>query len=90
MKTIVKYQCEFCNFQSENKEEIYKHESSHFSLTPDEYNKWRKLCLDIESKSSNLLDHNNENTRKAYDDAIDELIAFELQYNLLDKYPSLI
>lgn len=83
MKVRPVYCCEFCNAVPFNSiEEAQKHEASHFKLTREQYIKWGKLKRVASDLGSYLSMSNNSENRKSFDDAIEELCAFEAENNL--------
>lgn len=93
MKVKPMYCCEFCNTTPfDSMEEAQKHEASHFKLTREQYIKWGKLKRVASDLGSYLSMSNNSENRKNFDDAIEELCAFEAENNLsnlgMAKIPS--
>ena len=82
MKQIIMYVCEKCGKQSHDKEEILKCEAAHFGLTPDEMKEWQALEAKAKQTGAILYNIKTEQTEKAYDEAIDNLMAFEKEHGL--------
>lgn len=82
MKQIMVYVCEKCGKQSQNIEEILKCEAAHFGLTPDKMKEWQALATKAKQAGAIVYIEKNEQTEKAYDKAIDELIAFEKAHGI--------
>lgn len=82
MKQIIMYVCEKCGKQSRDKEEILKCEAAHFGLTPDEMKEWQGLESKARQTGAILYNIKTEQTEKAYDEAIDNLMTFEKAHGL--------
>ena len=82
VKRIVIYECSKCGKRSENKEEIMKCDAAHMGLTVDEkmeYEKLRQACVMAGSLNSK---RSNDETNKAWDDAIQECLEFEHDHQI--------
>lgn len=84
MKSFIMYQCETCGKQSREKEEIEKCEADHLGLTLFEYREYRDLERKVEYCGYKISSWNNEQTRRDFDDAINNIIDFEKQHGLLE------
>lgn len=83
MKSYLVFACESCGFTSRNKEEVELCEAKHIGLSSlEELRHYKKLkeraiqCGYVVSVS------NNEQTRREYDAAIDELLIFEKAHGI--------
>lgn len=85
MKTCTAFVCEKCGKISLSREEIEVCESSHYNLSIDDYRNWIKLKEAAASMGSKLFRTNNVNTRKMFDESIDELLNFERSHGLVES-----
>lgn len=85
MKTVVKYQCEGCRKIYDSPREAISCEAGHYHLSVEDYDKW--LALQKLAKEAGALNSitKNFNTDKAFDEAVDKLVAFEKEHNLEGK-----
>ena len=82
VKRIVIYEFSKCGKRSENKEEIMKCDAAHMGLTVDEkmeYEKLRQACVMAGSLNSR---RSNDETNKAWDDAIQACLEFEHEHQI--------
>lgn len=77
MKQHIIYECENCRKQSKDREEIMKCEASHFGLTIAEMQEWKNLKENVRHAGAVVGTTKNEQTDKAFDEAIEKLLAFE-------------
>lgn len=82
MKQYIIYECEDCGKQSKNREEIMKCEASHFGLTIAEMQEWKGLKEDVRHTGIIVGRTKNEQTDKAFDEAIEKLLVFEKQHGI--------
>lgn len=83
MKHMVVFCCEFCAappFETLGKAQ--EHEAKHFGLTVEEYQEWGRLEQKVRQASATVSCASNPTTRKAYDDAISDICAFELEHHI--------
>ena len=85
MKQIIYYECEKCKKRSLDREEIMKCEASHYGLTIAEKQEWDKLKDNCRIAGSVVGRTNNEETREAFDNAIEKCIQFERKHNIESK-----
>ena len=82
MKQHVIYECKTCGKKSENREEILKCEAVHLGLTIAEKKTYDFLKKRVEQAGYVVSRTKNEETDKAFDKAINELIAFEKEFGI--------
>ena len=82
MKQHIIYECETCGNQSKDREEIMKCEASHLGLTIAEMQEWKRLKEDARQAGAIVGTTKNEQTDKAFDDAIEKLLAFEKEHGI--------
>ena len=85
MRQIIYYECEKCKKKSLNREEIMKCEASHYGLSIAEKQEWDKLKDDCRYAGITVNRTNNEETRKAFYDAIEKCMQFEKEHNIKCK-----
>lgn len=86
MKERTVYVCEICDYESENYHDMKEHEASHLGLTVEElhdYNVLKSHAQYMGIVVSSIT--NNDETRAKFDRAIEDLIAFEREHNLLKE-----
>lgn len=77
MKMYQMYVCECCGKESKNCKVIEACEAAHFGLTVEEKHSWDALKSSAKYFGSVVMTRNNDETRAAYDSAIEKLVAFE-------------
>ncbi len=82
MRMYQMYVCSYCGRESQDGDEIESCEARHFGLTVKEKHEWDVLKANAKYCGSVVYDTNNEETRKAYDDAIHKLCEFEQLHKL--------
>lgn len=82
MKQHIIYECETCGKQSKDREEIMKCEASHLGLTIAEMQEWKRLKEDARHAGVVVGTTKNEQTDKAFDNAIKKLLAFEKEHGI--------
>lgn len=82
MRAITVWQCDLCDFQTSNKEEMIRHEAKHFGLSPEEYTEWSRLHKDAEKAGYAVGVRNCPETRNTFDEAIRCIVEFEKQHGL--------
>ena len=82
MKYYTMYVCETCGYESKSVDDMETHEAGHLGLTVSELHEYRALKSFAEYTGSVLYCTNNENTRAAFDKAIEDLVAFENAHNI--------
>jgi hypothetical protein len=83
MKQYVSYICEKCNKESRNANEIKECEATHLGLTSDEKIKYDGLKEIVRRCSYAVNITKNAKTDKEFDDAINEIIAFEKEHGII-------
>ena len=82
MKQYTVYVCETCGYESRDVEDMRKHEASHLGLTITEKQEWESLKDHVRYASSVVSRTKNEETDKAFDEAVEALIAFEKEHRI--------
>lgn len=82
MKSYTMYVCEECGKESKNVKEIMECEANHLGLTKEEFETYKAIKSFVEYAGSILSRTNNEETRKKFDDSIEELLNFELKHGI--------
>lgn len=84
MKQYMIFECEYCGATSRDSKEIYAHEANHLGLTKEEYESYNSMKSFVKYCSSILMDNNTEDNQKRYDTAVENLIAFEKEHNIVN------
>lgn len=82
MKSYIVYECENCGKTSKNKEDIIRCEASHINVSLETMLMWKTLQQKVKYFSSAMLNHCNDQTRFDYDNAVEQLVAFEKENNI--------
>lgn len=82
MKMYQTYVCEKCGKESTSPEEIEQCEAAHMGLTVGEMHAYQSLKSEAKYFGSMVYRTNNEDTRKAFNDAIEKLVDFEKEHGL--------
>lgn len=82
MKQIIYFQCEICGKTSKDRKEILQCEASHYGLSVAEKHKWDNLKEQCRYAGATVSRTNNEETRKAFDAAIEKCMDFERKHNI--------
>ena len=82
MKQHIIYECKTCRKKSENKEDILECEAAHLGLTIAEKKTYDFLKDRVKNASSVVSITKNEETDKAFDKAINELMDFEKEFGI--------
>lgn len=83
MKHFFVFVCEICGKESRESEEIKHCEAAHFGLTIDEKFKWDGLKAIVERAAQIVSLTKNIKTEVQFDNAIQDLMSFETEHNLL-------
>ena len=82
-KITVKYECQFCDREFDEREECFLHElKEHIGISREEYQEWYELHRRVEVASHAKLVSCNKTTRKLFDDAVDKMVKFEEEHNI--------
>lgn len=85
MKTVMKFQCDKCRRVYDTPGEALTCEAAHYGLTREEYDKWLALKkLAAEAGKINGI-RKNAQTDMNFDVAVNKLVSFEKEHQLLDK-----
>lgn len=87
MNQITLYSCEHCNYSTTDMHECLVHEAKHYGLTPEEYQSWRELHHSAVQASTRIGTTRNDDTRRAYDMAIKNLVEFEVAHKVTGRKP---
>lgn len=82
MRMYQVYVCEKCGKESRCCEEIEVCEAAHMGLSVTEKHSWDALKSAARYFGSVVLTTNNEQTRAAYDDAVEKLVSFEQSHGM--------
>ena len=82
MKQYIIYECDNCGKQSKDRGEIMKCEASHLGLTITEMQEWKNLKENARHVGAVVNVTKNEQTDKAFDEAIEKLLAFEKEHGI--------
>ena len=85
MKQHIIFECETCGKQSENREEIMKCEAAHLGLTIAEKQEWESLKERVRYAGVVVNRTKNEETDKAFNEAIETLLAFEKEHKIKER-----
>ena len=85
MKQHIIFECETCGKQSENREEIMKCEAAHLGLTITEKQEWESLKERARYAGAVASRTKNEETDKAFDEAVETLLAFEKEHRIKER-----
>lgn len=84
MKQYMMFECEYCGLTSRDPKEIFAHEAAHLGLTKEEYESYNSMKSFAKYCSSRLMDNNTEENQKRYDTAVENLVAFEKEHNIVN------
>lgn len=76
--------CKPCCFMTTDKEAAKAHEAAHLNLTVEEYDHWLELHDTAVAAGRALACGSNENTRAAFDAAIDKISKFSHAHPALE------
>lgn len=82
MKYHIIYECKTCGKKSENKEDILECEAAHLGLTIAEKKTYDFLKDRVKNASSVVSRTKNDDTDKAFDKAVNELVDFEKEFGI--------
>lgn len=82
MRMYQVYVCECCGKESQSHDEIELCEATHMGLSVAEKRTWDALKSAAKYFGSVVSTRNNEQTRAAYDKAIEELVSFEQSHGI--------
>lgn len=82
MRQHIIYECKTCGKKSDDKEEIFKCEAGHLGLTIAEKKTYDFLKERAEHAGYIVSVTKNEETDKAFDKTIKELMAFEKEFGI--------
>ncbi len=82
MKMYQLYVCECCGKESRDVSEIERCEAAHMGLSVEEKHSWDSLKSAARYFGNIVSATNNEQTRAAYDKAIDRLVSFKQTHNI--------
>lgn len=85
MKQYIIYECETCGKRSDDREEIMKCEAAHLGLTISDKQEWESLKERVRYAGAVVNTTKNEETDKAFDEAIETLIAFEKEHGIKER-----
>lgn len=75
--------CETCGYESKDHGIMKKHEAAHLGLSVEEMERYDELKSMVISMASLKYDKNNEQTEKAYDAAVANLMKFKMDHGLV-------
>lgn len=82
MKSYTMYVCETCGFECDDGEMMMEHEASHLGLSIEEFEQYNALKSHARFMGRRIAISKNTNTEKAYDEAVERLVAFEKEHNI--------
>lgn len=82
MKQKTIYACEQCEYECQNRYEVFEHEAAHLGLTAPEAQEYFELQEWVNSVSSVCERTNNQDARYVYDRAIKDLLRFEKKHGI--------
>ena len=82
MRRVIHFKCEICGKESKDDKEILKCEASHYGLSISEKQEWDSLKEECRMAGVKVSITNNDDTQKAFDNAIKRCIQFEKQHNI--------
>ena len=85
MNQHIIYECKTCRKKSENKEDILECEAAHLGLTIAEKKTYDFLKDRVKNASSVVSRTKNEETDKAFNEAIETLLAFEKEHKIKER-----
>lgn len=85
MKQYTVYVCETCGYESKSFDDMEEHEASHLGLTVTEMDEYRALKFFVNYKRSITYLRNNEDTRRDFDSAVEQLVAFEKAHGIVKE-----
>lgn len=82
MRQYTMYVCETCGYESRSFDDIEQHEANHLGLTVKELHDYNALKSFARYMGSTVANTNNEETRKKFDKAIEDLVNFEMEHHI--------
>ena len=82
MKTVIIYQCEYCEKTFPDKSSAMDCEATHFGLKPEEYAAWKRLNKKAVTAGKTVGIQKNPETDKIFYDAVRALTEFEIEHNI--------
>lgn len=82
MKHFTIHTCDFCGYQSSNYDHMRKHEAEHLGLTVEEMESYNSLKSFAAYMGSIIAEKNNNETKKKFDEAVENLVAFEKEHGI--------
>lgn len=76
------YLCEYCYFESTDRQSVLRHEAEHLGLSDREYEQYRNYQKDAQRASKQLSLENTPKTRQRLDEAIQTLLLFEKTHKI--------
>lgn len=86
MKSYMVYICETCGYESKDAKEVMQHEAAHLGLTVEEMEQYRALKSFAFYMGSVVSHTKNDATDKAFDDAIHNLLDFEQEHGIKNRW----
>ena len=82
MRQYTMFVCETCGYESRSFDDMEQHEANHLGLTVKELHDYNALKSFAEYMGHTIANANNEETRKKFDKAIEDLVNFEIEHHL--------
>ena len=86
MKHYTMYVCETCGYENRSRDDVEEHEASHLGLTVKEMHEYQSLISFAQYMSWKNSYASNEETRRKFDEAIDNLVSFEEEHGLKETF----
>lgn len=84
MKQYMMYECEKCGYKSKSSLKVEECEAFHLDLTLEEYRQYKELKKKAEDCGRMTSVCKNEQTDEEFNKAINNLIVFEKDHNLVN------
>lgn len=83
MRQYTMYVCETCGYESKDAKEMKEHEAAHFKLTEEEAKQYEELKASAAYMGYVVSRTKNEETEQKFDEAIQNLLDFEKEHEIL-------
>ena len=77
------YVCDTCGYETTNFNDMEVHEARHLGLNLQQMHEYRALKSFAQYMGSVILERNNDETNRKYDEAVKKLVAFEKEHGLM-------
>lgn len=82
MRQYTVYVCETCGYEDTNANNMELHEAIHLGLTANQLREYKALKAHAIHMENILYGNDNDETRRAYNQAVDQVTQFEIAHNI--------